>query len=329
MVDRSATPEAGRGSDQTPRALRLSVTDRCDLRCRYCLPAGRVPFLARWALASNADLFDAVGWLAASFGVDRVKLTGGEPLLRPGIGALVRGIAAIRGVREVSMTSNGTRLARLAQPLADAGLARVNVSLDTLEPERYAALTRGGDLRRALAGIEAARGAGLAVKLNAVLRRSAWRDDVPQLLDFAGERGLEVRLIELMRTGTELAWVSEEHVAAAEVRRWLEGQGCLAPLPSPYAAPAERTALRWRGHEVALGWITPVSHPFCAACDRLRLDARGRLRRCLMDPLAIPLLDLLRDRERATAFARVAAYLGEKHAPLQMDSAAPMRAIGG
>lgn len=313
-----------------PRVLRLSLTDRCDLRCRYCLPAGPVPFAPPAELASDTDLLRAVAWLVEHARVNRLKLTGGEPLLRGGVVAFVRRAAALPGLVEVSMTTNGTRLARHAAALREAGLARVNVSLDTLDPRRFAELTRGGDVRRVLAGIAAARDVGLApLKLNAVLRRSTWRDDVPALLDHAVSEGLEIRFIELMRTGTERAWAEAEFVPADEVRALLERGGRLHPLPTPAAAPARRTLGRWRGRPVAVGWITPVSHAFCAACDRLRMDAVGRLRRCLMDPTSLALVALLRAGDLAAARAEAERYLAAKLPPAAMDTALPMRGIGG
>ncbi len=328
----NSTAFDGTAHDREPRrrVLRLSLTDRCDLRCRYCLPAGPVPTAPREAVVPLAELAHAVSWLVEHCGVDRLKLTGGEPLLRRGLAGFVAEVGAVPGLREISMTTNGTHLAPLAPRLKAAGLARVNVSLDTLDAGRFARLTRGGDVSRVVAGIAAAREAGLTpVKLNAVLRRSAWREDVPALLDFAGGEGLEIRFIELMRTGTEAAWAAEEFVSADEVRGRLEWEGRLLPLPTPTAAPSRRTVARWRGREVAVGWITPVSHPFCGACDRIRLDSLGRLRRCLMDPAHIPLVELVRSRGEGGAVAEVDRYLGGKVAPPSMDTAVPMRSIGG
>jgi len=270
-----------------------------------------------------------VRWLVARCRLEAVKLTGGEPLVRRGVVELVRSLADVPGVRELSMTSNGTLLAAMARDLRAAGLARINVSLDTTDPGRFRELTRGGDLTRVLAGIDAALAAGLApVKLNAVLRRSSWREDVPGLLEFASGRRLEIRFIELMRTGTEASWAAAELVTADEVQRWLGEHTPIRPLPGPAAAPARRTLVRWSGHDLAVGWITPVSCAFCAACERLRLDARGRLLRCLMDPLPLPLRGLLARGEEVAAHA-LASYLAGKRPPAAMSSDRAMRAIGG
>lgn len=310
--------------------LRVSVTDRCNLRCAYCMPEAGVPLVPRGEIPRLAELAEAVRWLAARFSVDRVKVTGGEPLVRGGLPAFVSAVAAIPGIREVSMTTNGTRLAGLARELAAAGLARVNVSLDTLDPERFRELTRGGRVEEALEGVDAALDAGLTpLKLNSVLRRSSFRDDVPALLSLASEKGVEVRFIELMQTGTEAGWAIAERVTGAAVREWLVSEGArVAPLPDRPNAPARRAAIDWNGRSVATGWIDPVSHAFCDDCDRLRLDARGRLRRCLMDDHAFPLVDLLR-RGEADVAAAAALYVGGKRPPDEMTIGSAMASIGG
>ncbi|MBI5445547.1 MAG: radical SAM protein, partial [Deltaproteobacteria bacterium] len=288
------------------------------------------PLVPRSEIPPLSELAAAVAWLVARYGVDRVKVTGGEPLVRGGVAAFVEMVAAIPGVLEISMTTNGTRLAAAARDLAKAGLARVNVSLDTLDAARFRELTRGGRVEEALAGIDAALEAGLTpLKINSVLRRSSFREDVPTLLDFATEKGVEIRFIELMHTGTEAAWALAERVSGATVREWLEAEGAdLAPLPSRPNAPARRTAIAWRGSEVVAGWIDPVSHSFCEDCDRLRLDARGRLRRCLMDDHAFPLVDLLRRGEAYVAEA-AALYVAGKQPPIAMTIGSTMASIGG
>ncbi len=320
---------------ELPRAagaatLRVSVTDRCNLRCAYCMPEEGVPLVPRGEIPPLDELASAVGWLVSRYGVDRVKVTGGEPLVRKGVPAFVEMVAGIAGVREVSMTTNGTRLADSSAALAKAGLARVNVSLDTLDPERFRDLTRGGRVEEVLEGIDAALAAGLTpLKVNSVLRRSGWREDVPALLEYAARTGVEVRFIELMHTGTEAAWAIAERVTGATVREWLESQGArVTPLPGRPNAPARRTAIAWRGLEVEAGWIDPVSHSFCEDCDRLRLDARGRLRRCLMDEQLFPLVDLLRRGEAAVEEA-AAAYVARKRPPAAMTIPFTMASIGG
>jgi cyclic pyranopterin phosphate synthase len=260
--------------------------------------------------------------------VTRVKLTGGEALLRPGLVEFVRNLSADGGVSEVSMTTNGTRLAGLAADLARAGLSRVNVSLDTLDASRFRELTRGGTLERVTAGIDAALAARLApVKLNAVLRRSSFEIDVPALLDFASKRGLEVRFIELMRTGPAAAFAAREFVSSREVRLRLGLAGDLETAEAE-AGPARRLRVRFRGTEVVTGWIEPVSRSFCGGCRRLRLDPRGELRRCLMDAEPYPLLERLEAGD-AGLEEDVDRFLEGKRPPLSFETPRSMAAIGG
>jgi GTP 3',8-cyclase len=307
--------------------LRLSVTDRCNFRCRYCMPAQGVPGLAHHDLLPLERLAELVQWLVRHTEIHRVRLTGGEPLVRRGIDTLVANLAAMSGLDEVSLTTNGTLLAEMAPRLKAAGLRRVNVSLDTVDEKRFLEITRGGNLAVVLEGIEAARRAGLTpIKLNAVLRRSTWESDVPLLLDYAAAGGLEVRFIELMRTGTERAWCAGELISADEVRSGLPAE--FIPLEERNAAPARRTLVAWRGTRIVVGWITPRSHPFCGRCDRLRLDARGRLRRCLMDPRQLDLEQLLR-RDCELPEVSFASYLAGKTPPSAMDNALAMSQIGG
>jgi cyclic pyranopterin phosphate synthase len=292
MVTGQRGPHRQRPEDAV---IRVSVTDRCNLRCRYCMPAAGIGKLRREDLLPLERLADTVAWLSREFDVSRVKLTGGEPLLRDGVVGLVQSLAAIPGVSEVSATTNGARLVDLAPSLRGAGLSRVNVSVDSLDERRFAELTRGGRLADTLAGIGAALDCGLTpVKMNAVLLSSNWRSDVPLLLDFAGRQGLEIRFIELMRTGTEVAWAEREYVSADEVR-----------------------------------WITPRSRPFCDSCSRLRLDARGRVRRCLMDPVRFDLAGLLETTIEPEVRSRLHAYLAGKTASSAMESDLPMVSMGG
>jgi cyclic pyranopterin phosphate synthase len=271
----------------------------------------------------------AVGWAVRHVGVRRVKITGGEPLLRPGLVEFVRELSADAGVAEVSMTTNGTRLAVLAADLARAGLSRVNVSLDTVDAARFRELTRGGAVERVVAGIDAALAAGLSpVKLNAVLRRSSFEGDVPALLAFASQRGLEVRFIELMRTGPAASFAADEFVSAREVRETMGLGGALEPAGTD-AGPARRRRVRFRGVEVVTGWIEPVSHTFCGGCRRLRLDPRVELRRCLMDAEPFPLLKRLEEGEDAGLEDDVARFLSGKRAPLSFETPRSMAAIGG
>lgn len=314
--------------DPKPHRLRVSVTDRCNFRCRYCMPLEGVPKLAHGDLLSLEDLASLAAWLAPRFGIRRIKLTGGEPLLRLGIDDLVRQLAVIPDVDEISLTTNGSGLVQHAEKLRAAGVVRVNVSLDTLDAARFHELTRGGRIEDVLAGIRAAVSAGLLpLKLNSVLQRSTWQQDVPQLLDYAAEHGFELRFIELMRTGTERSWCDAEFVAATRVQIWLAEQGRLRPNFLMDQGPARLSQVWWRGGIVKVGWITPRSHPFCESCDRMRLDARGRLYRCLMDPHYFDLGAALYREDRMGE--QLAAYLAAKFAPETMEQASAMSLIGG
>jgi GTP 3',8-cyclase len=311
------------------RLLRLSVTDRCNFRCRYCMPTEGVPGVSHHELLSLERLADLVRWLSRHTSIDRVKLTGGEPLVRRGVEQLVAELSAIPNVREVSLTTNGSLLARKAWELKACGLSRVSVSLDSMDPERFAELSRGGKLQDTLDGIDTALRAGLTpLKLNTVLQRSNWKKDVPMLLDFAADREIEPRFIELMRTGTERDWCEAEFVATGDVREWLNERTPVVPISSPAGLPAQLTQIRWAGRLMTVGWIAPRSHPFCGACERVRLDSRGRLRRCLMDPTTLDLVRL-QQKDENDAEDLFRSYMSGKHAPNGMDSESMMSQIGG
>ena len=310
------------------RTLRLSVTDRCNLRCRYCMPEEGVGLLPRGSLPDLETLEGAVSWLIDRFEVRRLRITGGEPLVRRGLAEFIARVSLARRLEEVSLTTNGTLLAGSARALKAAGVARVNISLDSLDPRRFSDITGGGRLEDALAGLEEALEAGLTpVKLNAVLTRSHWREDVPALMDLAADRGLTLRFIELMGTGPGAAWAAPEFVPATAVQSELGIEACGAVADRP-GSPARYATVPWKGAVLRVGWITPVSRSFCGTCDRLRLDARGRLRRCLMDPEFLDLAALLGSRE-PEAFGVVSRWLGAKRPPETMVSETPMAAIGG
>jgi cyclic pyranopterin phosphate synthase len=274
------------------RYLRISVTDRCNYRCVYCMPAEGLSWLPREHLLRYEEIGRLVG-VFAKLGVHKVRLTGGEPTVRADIEALVGAVAAHPGITDLAMTTNGHTLARLAPRLAAAGLRRVNVSIDSLRPERFAALTRGGELGRVLAGIDAALAAGLRpVKLNAVIIGGENDDEVLDLVRFAGERAphLALRFIEYMPFGER--W--HRSVPSAELRRRISAQHALEPLPAP--AMGDGPARTWRVVEsgLELGFISPLSEHFCATCNRLRLQNDGHLRTCLAHEDTPSLRDLLR-----------------------------------
>jgi cyclic pyranopterin phosphate synthase len=301
--------------------LRVSVTDRCNLRCSYCLPAdAEFPFEDRDFL-TPVEIEEAVGALV-DLGIRRVRLTGGEPLVRKDILDIARRIKALPGVEDLALSTNGTELGRLAAPLRAAGVDRVNVSLDSLDAERFRAITRRGDLAAVLAGIEAALAAGLSpVKLNAVLLSRQNLDDVDRLVQLTLERPLSVRFIEMMPTASNRHLQPDEYISSDAVRTRIEERfGELVPVPDaaagrPRTGPAK--TYRLAGAQGEVGFITPLSHTFCADCNRLRLTARGELRLCLFADRVFPLRHLLGGGGaggRAALAAEILRVLREKPA---------------
>jgi cyclic pyranopterin phosphate synthase len=273
-------------------SLRLSVTDRCDLRCVYCMPAGGVDWLPRQDLL-NFDEMERVVRVFAGLGVRRLRLTGGEPLLRPDLPALVERLARVPGIEDVSLTTNGVRLAGLARPLKDAGLRRVTVSLDCLDAGRFKEITRGADLGMVLDGLRAADRAGLApIKINCVVLPENEEDLLP-LASLTMEHCWELRFIELMPVSSALGHAVKPGLPMAELKQRLaERWGSLEPVPTDVHAPARRFKLpRSLGK---LGFISSVTEPFCSTCDRLRVGATGRLQLCMAHPDGLDLRPLLR-----------------------------------
>lgn len=259
--------------------LRLSVTDRCDLRCTYCMPA-RMTFLPRTEVLSIAEL----DRLAAAFiakGVRKLRLTGGEPLVRKDVMALVEQLSRFLDsgeLDELTMTTNGSQLERHAADLARFGVRRVNVSLDSLRPDIYARVTRGGSLDRVIGGIDAAIAAGIKIKLNSVALRDDNLADVADLAEWAHARGLEQTFIEVMPMGDVGAERIDQHVPMTEVRRILEQRWTLTDLVRNTGGPARYVRTSGGG---TIGFITPLSHNFCGGCNRVRVTCTGRLFLCL------------------------------------------------
>lgn len=305
------------------RDLRVSVTDRCNLRCVYCVPAGAAAFRDPEGLLHDDELLLLIH-AAAELGVRKVRLTGGEPTLRPGLVELVRAIRAIGGIEDLAMTTNGLLLDELAHLLAAAGLRRINVSLDTLDRDRFSRITRGGRVEKVLAGIAAAEAAGMGpIKVNAVVVRGL-SDDVVPLAALTLERPWEVRFIEMMPVGPVAGFAETSAVTTGEtMARILAALGPLTPTDLSGRDPA--TTYRLPGAAGTVGFISPVSQPFCARCGRLRLTADGRLRLCLLrdveEDLLTPLrngasYEQIRDLFRAAAFHRPAGHrLAERAYP--------------
>ncbi len=322
------------GFGRVHRDLRISLTDRCSLRCTYCMPAEGVP-LAPAATLLTRDEIVRVARVACELGVHEVRLTGGEPLLHPEIVDLVGAIAGLPTAPEVSVTTNGLRLAGLAFQLADAGLARVNISLDTLDRERFKVLARRDRFGQALAGIDAALAAGLApVKINTVLIRGVNLDEAPALLRFALERGLEQRFIEQMPLDGGHIWSRAEMVTADEILELLSTQFTLTELPGRGSAPAERWLVD--GGPATVGIIGSVTRPFCGACDRIRLTSDGQIRNCLFATSETDLRAMMRagcsDADIAGALGASVASKAAGHliaTPRFRQPLRPMSAIGG
>ncbi|HMA54889.1 MAG TPA: GTP 3',8-cyclase MoaA [Acidobacteriota bacterium] len=289
---------------KSSKVLRISVTDRCDLRCIYCMPEAGVTLVPMADMLSYEEIA-VIARAAMAAGVRRFRLTGGEPLARRGIASLVRLLAAL-GPDDLALTTNGLHLADFAAALKAAGLMRVTVSLDTLRADRFEAITRRTGLDRILSGIEAAKAAGLApVKVNMVVIRGVNDDEIADFVRFAGKEGIELRFIELMPTSgltpecKELgAWRPALFVKAEEVRSRIVGAfGPLERLPKSDGV-ADMYLLDGR---TRLGFIAPVSEPFCGGCGRLRLGPDGRLRICLFDRGGIDLRKLLREAKAGPA----------------------------
>jgi cyclic pyranopterin phosphate synthase len=297
-------------------SVRISVTDRCNFRCRYCMPAEGLPWLSKPELLTFEEIHRLVGVLAR-LGVGHVRLTGGEPLARRGVPDLVRMLVGVPGVTDLSLTTNGVMLDRLAGPLVEAGLRRVNVSLDSLSHVRFAEITRRDALGRVLAGLaEAERYPQLRpIKVNCVAIRGFTEREVPALAEMARRRPFVVRFIEFMPLDADRAWNPDEVLTGAEIRSLIEEHWPLVEV----AADASSTARRFRFADGAgeVGFVSPVSEAFCSNCDRIRVTADGRLRTCLFSrrewDLREPLRDGATDEEIEALLRRAVAHKELKH----------------
>lgn len=319
------------------RDLRISLTDRCSLRCTYCMPAEGVPWLAGSTMLSTEEIV-RITRVAVGLGITEVRLTGGEPLLRPDVVDVVRRIASLPGPDgppEVSLTTNALRLPALAAPLKDAGLARVNISIDTLDRERFAALTRRDRLHDTLAGIAAADSVGFEpIKLNAVAMRGVNDGELVDLVRFAVDHGYEMRFIEQMPLDAGHTWDRAQMVTQAEILASLREAFTLTEVPRRGSAPAEQWFVD--GGPATVGVIASVTAPFCGACDRLRLTADGQLRSCLFARTETDLRTLLREGadDEVLAQAVRTCLAGKKPGhdiddPTFLQPDRPMSAIGG
>lgn len=290
--------------------LRISLTDACNLRCIYCMPE-QMTFMPRSHLMTDAELFTVVRVLV-DLGVDKIRLTGGEPTVRPQLVEIVRRLAALPGVRDLSMTTNGLLLPQLAEPLARAGLDRLNISIDTLDPAKFKRITRWGKLDTVWAGLEAAEAAGLRpLKINAVVTRDFNDDEVVDLARLTLQREWHIRFIELMPFGSEADFAQSAVVSSTETRQRIEAAlGPLQPVPGHDLHDPARP-YRLAGAQGQIGFISTITEPFCAGCNRLRLTADGKLRLCLLRDGEFDILTPLRQGvDSATLRQRIhaAAY---------------------
>jgi GTP 3',8-cyclase len=317
------------------RSLRVSVTDKCNFRCRYCMPAEGLAWLPREEILS----FEEIARLArvlSEMGVDEVRLTGGEPLVRRDLPVLVSFLAEIPGLRDLSLTTNGVLLDRLAGPLVEAGLRRLNVSLDSLSHVRFAEITRRDALDRVLAGLEEAeRYPELRpIKVNCVAMRGFTEEEVPALAELARRKPYVVRFIEFMPLDADEAWREDEVLTGGEIRTLIEERWPLVEIPAKPSSTARR--FRFADGAGEIGFVNPVSEPFCSSCDRIRLTADGQLRTCLFSrrewDLKTPLRDGSSDEELAARIRFAVRHKELKHKindPGFVRASRSMSQIGG
>ncbi len=321
------------------RDLRVSLTDRCSLRCTYCMPADFADWIPSAELLTTDELMRVVE-IAVDLGIEEVRLTGGEPLLRPDVVDVVRRLRALPNPPKISLTTNALRLAALAGPLRDAGLERVNVSLDTLDRERFKAMTHRDRIDDVFAGLAAARAAGLTpIKINSVLMRGVNDDEAVALLERALAEGWRLRFIEQMPLDAGGLWARPAMVTADEIQQSLATRFDLTPVPTRGSAPAEEFFVD--GGPETVGIIASVTRPFCGACDRMRLTADGQIRNCLFARDETDLRPVLRDPDATDTVVRrrVAELLQGSIAaklpghgindPTFIQPPRPMSAIGG
>lgn len=345
MAEGSETPATGvtplvDGFGRVHRDLRISITDRCNFRCAYCMPEEGMRWLPRDELLTYEEIERVARVLVERFGFESIRITGGEPTVRAHLPVLIRKLARLRvpgtgRPADLALTTNGATLAASALDLAAAGLRRINVSLDTLRRDRFEAITRRDELDRVLAGIAAASGAGLApVKVNCVVMRGVNDDELVDFADFGRERELTVRFIEFMPLDARDEWSPDRVVGRDEIVERIGAVHPLEPVGRPDGAPAER--FRFADGRGEIGVIPTVTHAFCDTCDRVRLTAEGRLRNCLFAVDESDLRGLLRGGADDDAIAGVvtasvaAKWAGHRIAqPVFLRPGRSMSQIGG
>ena len=316
--------------------LRISVTDRCNIRCFYCMPEEGVQYMAREEILSFEEI-ERFARIAASLGVTKLRVTGGEPLVRKDLPVLIRNLSAIPGIRDIALTTNGVLLAQHAEALYDAGLRRLNVHLDTLDPDRFLKITRRNDLGKVLNGIEVAQRLGFGpIKINAVAVKNLVEPDIVPLARFGRERDIEIRFIEFMPLDSQGLWKRGDVLSADEIIKTLSRE--ISPLIEiPDRDPrAPATEYRFADGIGRVGFIASVTRPFCLNCNRIRLTSDGKLRYCLFAIDETDVKGLLRngaaDEEIASTIRATVhqKWLGhEINAAKFVAPPRPMYAIGG
>jgi len=337
--ERGATRSLADAYGRVATDLRVSLTDRCNLRCQYCMPAEGLDWLPRDEVLTNEEIIRLIRVGVTRLGITTVRLTGGEPLLRRDLEWLVAAIADLRPAPVIALTTNGIGLAERASRLAEAGLDRINVSLDTLDPTTFKRITRRPRLADVLAGVDAALAAGLTpVKINSVLLRGVNDHEAYPLLEWAMRTGVQLRYIEQMPLDAQHAWNRQQMITADEIRARLSEHVQLIEDPADRerrgSAPAELFRVSDTGY--AVGIIASVSKPFCGSCDRVRLTADGQLRNCLFarteSDLRAPLRAGATDDELADQWVRAVAGKRAGHGiddPTFLQPDRPMSSIGG
>ena len=301
--------------------LRISLTDRCNLRCVYCMPEQGVPKLIHEDILTYEELL-RLARLSVGLGIEKIRLTGGEPLVRKNIGDLIKALGEIPGIRDISLTTNGVLLAEQAQGLWEAGVKRINISLDTLDPQNFSRITRFGFFDQVWEGIQEAERIGFSpIKINVVALRGINDDEILAFGRLSCEKPYHIRFIEFMPVGTENGWSAERFLSSEDILKKLQVLGPLSPINGQgLDGPAKR--MSYAGARGEIGLISPISEHFCPSCNRLRLTAEGRLRVCLFSDeetdLRTPLRNGASDKELESVIRGTISRKPKEH-PIQMN----------
>ena len=301
--------------------LRISVTDRCNIRCFYCMPNENVKFRPRSELLTYEEIETFVG-IVAPMGVEKIRLTGGEPLVRTDLTNLIERLSGVAGIHEIALTTNGVLLGKVAQSLRDAGLNRLNISIDGLSESTFQKITRRSGIDKVLDGIAAAQAAGFEkIRLNAVVMPGVNEHEIAPLARFARERSLELRFIEFMPLDAEGNWQADEVITGDQIKRTIEGEvGALEPV-SRLDASQPAVDFQYVDQSARVGFINSVTQPFCNACNRLRITAEGKLRNCLFSLVEWDIREPLRSgASRETIEQRIRECVLAKKAGHGIDS---------